>query len=854
MGPGMGRDAGRRVAVGPSGLLRHTEPDLARRTRGPALVTHPHDAAAIARNQHVASRTGGQAVVAAVGHRHRRRRRADHRHRDHRRLRHTGRTRTARRSRRLGAPVARRPHAVRAGVHEASRTVGAGVVGPALRPQRRRGARSAAHHPSRRSGPAAVRRATPHPHGTVPTRRGRRRTSGPSAQQSGMASGRLGGRDELSLAADRATAVEPVGTSAIAFVASLVAVQLVHGLWSMVVAWNARRCTITAPSVVGMLMLFLAGPAMFAYGMLVADTSSARVTLVGIALLLNLACWSLSFSVLAQTIDVLGRSSELIARWGVTVSMHWVADLHVPTVRTDRERPGLRRSDRRRRRVDAAIFVAATGAAWRAMRHFDVATREYDRCGECRCRSSSPSVLDARRRPAVASGKSPGDTLRAMATPFPPLDGSAPQSQSFSEPPEMGIDPSKRYTATLDTSLGEIVIALDAVKAPKTVNNFVFLALHHYYDGVIFHRIINGFMCQGGDPTGTGTGGPGYRFEDELPQASRVPDRLGRDGQRRPEHQRQTVLPRVRTSGVGLPPQYSLFGQIVKGLDVLDTMQNVPTARGDRPHDDVVINSRHHHRIRLTVAGFRPHPSSHHGRLVGDRRLGGSRCMRRVSGEAADRPRRSTPSAPRPRPHRVDPDRLGQRARPQPGVAPVRAARGASADADPRCHRRRGAVRVLGARGLSRPRRAASAVPLADGQDAPLGACAALRERAPTSSTSCSDVATTDRSSPATSQRRGPKGQWWDWDDGKTALEYLFHTGAVTAYRRPNDFARVYDLTERVIPAEHPRPADAERDRCQEGTRRPGGAVPRDRHRHRPDGLPPTQPAVDATLDRRTRR
>ena len=69
-----------------------------------------------------------------------------------------------------------------------------------------------------------------------------------------------------------------------------------------------------------------------------------------------------------------------------------------------------------------------------------------------------------------------------------------------------------------DTTLGTLVIALDAIKAPKTVNNFVFLALNHYYDGVIFHRIINGFMCQGGDPTGTGTGGPGYKFADELPK------------------------------------------------------------------------------------------------------------------------------------------------------------------------------------------------------------------------------------------------------------------------------------------------------------------------------------------------
>ncbi|MDX2382224.1 MAG: peptidylprolyl isomerase, partial [Acidimicrobiia bacterium] len=105
-----------------------------------------------------------------------------------------------------------------------------------------------------------------------------------------------------------------------------------------------------------------------------------------------------------------------------------------------------------------------------------------------------------------------------MATAFPPFDGSAPSTQQFSDAPEMGIDPSKRYTATLDTSMGELVIALDAIKAPQTVNNFVFLALHHYYDGVIFHRIINGFMCQGGDPTGTGRGGPGYRVADELPK------------------------------------------------------------------------------------------------------------------------------------------------------------------------------------------------------------------------------------------------------------------------------------------------------------------------------------------------
>ena len=85
----------------------------------------------------------------------------------------------------------------------------------------------------------------------------------------------------------------------------------------------------------------------------------------------------------------------------------------------------------------------------------------------------------------------------------------------------MCIDPEKSYTATMVTSLGTMVIHLNAGQAPKTVNNFVTLARYHYYDGIIFHRIINGFMCQGGDPTGTGRGGPGYRFEDELPAPGR---------------------------------------------------------------------------------------------------------------------------------------------------------------------------------------------------------------------------------------------------------------------------------------------------------------------------------------------
>ncbi len=160
----------------------------------------------------------------------------------------------------------------------------------------------------------------------------------------------------------------------------------------------------------------------------------------------------------------------------------------------------------------------------------------------------------------------------------------------------MGIDVAKRYTATIETTLGTIVVALDAINAPSTVNNFVFLAGYHYYDGIIFHRIIKGFMCQGGDPTGTGSGGPGYRFNDEpvkqryqigsLAMANAGPNTNG-----------SQFFLITGQSGVQLPPQYNHFGQVVKGLDVIDAMQNVDTDRQDRPRENVVITS-----VTITVA------------------------------------------------------------------------------------------------------------------------------------------------------------------------------------------------------------------------------------------------------------
>ena len=163
-------------------------------------------------------------------------------------------------------------------------------------------------------------------------------------------------------------------------------------------------------------------------------------------------------------------------------------------------------------------------------------------------------------------------------------------AKSYSSPPAMQIDPDKRYTATMETTLGTMTIALDPVAAPKTVNNFVFLARDGYYDGVIFHRIIQGFMCQGGDPEGSGRGGPGYRFEDELPKPGRYEIGSVAMANAGPNTNGSQFFIVSGPSGVGLPPSYSLFGKVVNGLDVLDQMEKVPTNPGDRPKTDVVIN------------------------------------------------------------------------------------------------------------------------------------------------------------------------------------------------------------------------------------------------------------------------
>jgi cyclophilin family peptidyl-prolyl cis-trans isomerase len=135
-----------------------------------------------------------------------------------------------------------------------------------------------------------------------------------------------------------------------------------------------------------------------------------------------------------------------------------------------------------------------------------------------------------------------------------------------------------------------MVISLDPAAAPKTVNSFVFLARYHYYDGIIFHRVIPGFVLQGGDPTGTGTGGPGYKFADELPKPGRYELGSLAMANAGPNTNGSQFFVISGPSGIRLPPQYSLFGKVVSGLDVVATIDALGSQSGT-PKEKVTIES-----------------------------------------------------------------------------------------------------------------------------------------------------------------------------------------------------------------------------------------------------------------------
>jgi cyclophilin family peptidyl-prolyl cis-trans isomerase len=177
-----------------------------------------------------------------------------------------------------------------------------------------------------------------------------------------------------------------------------------------------------------------------------------------------------------------------------------------------------------------------------------------------------------------------------MSVEIPAADGSSAPRRSFPGEPPMVIDTAKRYTATMVTSKGSLTIALDPQAAPRTVNSFVFLARYHYFDGIVFHRVIPGFVLQGGDPTGTGTGGPGYKFADELPAPGRYELGSLAMANAGPDTNGSQFFIISGPDGMRLPPSYSLFGKVVAGLDVVATIDAVGSGSG-KPKEKVTIES-----------------------------------------------------------------------------------------------------------------------------------------------------------------------------------------------------------------------------------------------------------------------
>jgi cyclophilin family peptidyl-prolyl cis-trans isomerase len=182
---------------------------------------------------------------------------------------------------------------------------------------------------------------------------------------------------------------------------------------------------------------------------------------------------------------------------------------------------------------------------------------------------------------APASGKAVSIVPAPAHVPFPNLNGTSPRYTKFSSAPPFCINAAKTYTAAVQTDIGTFTVELLPKYAPVTVNNFVFLAGYHYFEGTVFHRVIPGFMNQGGDPTATGDGGPGYQFKDELPSAASAYGTgslaMANAGANTNGSQFFVVVP---GGGAQLGPSYSVFGQVTSGMNIVEKINSDGTSAG----------------------------------------------------------------------------------------------------------------------------------------------------------------------------------------------------------------------------------------------------------------------------------
>ena len=181
-------------------------------------------------------------------------------------------------------------------------------------------------------------------------------------------------------------------------------------------------------------------------------------------------------------------------------------------------------------------------------------------------------------------------------TECPPTDASADQRREFADAHQLCIDPARSYTANFDTTQGSFTVQLLPERAPGAVNNFVSLARWKYFDGTKCHRVIEDFVVQCGDPTATGSGGPGYSFADELPSAGEYTIGSLAMANSGPNTNGSQFFIITGVSGTSLPPNYTLFGQVTAGLDTAVAAMAAlfnpdPAANGVPPAGDIILNS-----------------------------------------------------------------------------------------------------------------------------------------------------------------------------------------------------------------------------------------------------------------------
>ncbi|MDB5054777.1 MAG: peptidylprolyl isomerase [Bacilli bacterium] len=217
------------------------------------------------------------------------------------------------------------------------------------------------------------------------------------------------------------------------------------------------------------------------------------------------------------------------------------------------------------------------------------------------CGKKTASNADATNAPISTPSPSPTATASPCVSNQPASSSNNTTAQpaapkSWTSPPAMTIDTNKTYCAEIQTNKGNFTLELFAKDAPKTVNSFIFLAKQNFYNGIIFHRIIQKFMVQTGDPTGTGSGGPGYQFEDELSNLHKYEQGVVAMANAGPNTNGSQFFICTVDDSANLPPNYTTFAKVVSGMDIVQKIAATPVqASGSgemsAPTEKVMIQS-----------------------------------------------------------------------------------------------------------------------------------------------------------------------------------------------------------------------------------------------------------------------